>query len=230
MANIRTGPIVADIRGSSGDQTFSRNQGGLYVKSRSGPTGVPTANQIQVNDTMTLLSQAWSGTLTEAQRESWRTYAKQNPRPNTWGARSLNNGYTRFIRVNFPSAQAHDAIYTTTAPTAPPLGLPDFRLYVGVAAQRYYLYCPVMPELPADVDYTAYVYEGIEVNNGVMYYQSPFAYLGHTERTFTEWDGSSIAFDSSFLLTTGHKIFIRMRIQQTVTKAISPAAIASDPY
>ncbi|HUW33205.1 MAG TPA: hypothetical protein VM223_16475, partial [Planctomycetota bacterium] len=91
MAGIQLGSIVSDIRGSVGTETYSRGQGGLYVKARSGPTGEPTAKQIQSTDATTALSQAWSDTLTEAQRETWRTYAAQFPKANRWGKHTYKN-------------------------------------------------------------------------------------------------------------------------------------------
>ena len=121
MALINLGSIVADIRGSVGDETYSRNQGGAYVRARSGPSAPPNANQLNITASMTALSQAWSGTLTEANRNTWHEYAEQFPRPNRWGKRVLSNGYTRFVSINFPRYVATGLLTRSVAAAKPPL-------------------------------------------------------------------------------------------------------------
>lgn len=227
MANIQTGSIVADIRGSVATETYSRNQGGLYVKSRTGPSGEPTAKQLAVTDAMTLLSQAWSGTLTDQQRQDWRSYASQHPQPNCWGVRSLTNGYTRFISVNFPYARIYDQVYTASPPTAPPLGPPHFTPLVDVSLAMIIIPVPVMPQIPADQTYNCYVYEGTVVPPGVNYYSSPFSYLNILLRTYATWVASPPGATTALPLVAGQKLYVRIRIQNRVTFAISPPAISS---
>lgn len=45
MARIKTGSIVADIRGKVGSEVYSRNRGGSYVKAYAGPRGAAIGRQ-----------------------------------------------------------------------------------------------------------------------------------------------------------------------------------------
>jgi uncharacterized protein (DUF2461 family) len=103
MAVIKAGALISDIRGKVGTNVFSRCQGGLII--RDVGCWVQPDNELQqaVRDTIEALSQAWSSTLTDAERSAWKAYARTNPRPNRWGTLSLTNGYAAFIRHNFYS-------------------------------------------------------------------------------------------------------------------------------
>lgn len=118
MAVIKAGALIADIRGKVGTNVFSRNQGGAIVRDLGTWAQPDTDAQTECRNTLEDLAVAWSSTLTEAQREAWRTYAVTNPRPNRWGVRSLTNGYVTFIRHNFHSYLDTSALQFPTAPTA----------------------------------------------------------------------------------------------------------------
>lgn len=118
MAVIKVGSLIADIRGKVGTNVFSRCQGGAIVRDVGSWVQPDNAAQGDVRDTIEALSKAWSSTLTEAQRESWRTYAHVNPRPNRWGTLTLTNGYAAFIRHNFHSYLDLSALQFASAPTS----------------------------------------------------------------------------------------------------------------
>jgi len=126
MAVVQTGPLIADARGSVGDVVFTRTQGGITVRSRITPTNPDTAPQQAVRDTLKAVAAAWSADLTEAQRTAWSSYAHAYPRPNRWGAKTLTNGYTQFIRHNVYRYRETSAIQFPSAPATPPLHIPMF--------------------------------------------------------------------------------------------------------
>ena len=227
MAVIHTGSIVSDIRGSVGTETYSRNQGGLYVRERKGPSGEPTAKQITATDAMTLLSQYWSNSLTQAKRDAWQQYAAQYPSPNRWGQPLLTNGYTRFIATNFTETQRTHAVFTTNPPTAPPIGPPAFTFRAQAGIARYNIPVPVMPETPPDQIHYAYVYEGTVVGPGGSFYQPPFAYIWVQAKTYTNWTATPLSPTTALPLVAGQKVFLRLRIQNRVTCALSSPAYAS---
>jgi len=225
---IQTGSIVSDIRGSVGNETFARNQGGLYVRARAGPAGEPSANQIAIHESVTALSQVWSGTLTEAQRETWRTYAAQFPRRNQWGETSLKNGYTRFIAVNFPHHVAADGIGFASAPTAPPLGPTNFSFTATTTPDTFTIPIPLLPAANPDNDLWIFTYVGAEQNQGVSFYRHPFQLLDVTTKTKTAWTAVAltIVVDPP-AYTTAKKIWLRLRVQDSATGSLSTTAYAS---
>lgn len=226
MAVIVPGSIVGDIRGSVGEETYSRNQGGLYVKSRAGPAAAPTAEQLIITAAMTALSRAWSTTLTDEQRESWRTYAHQFPKNNRWGTPTLHNGYTRFIGVNFLEYVRVSAVLRTLAPTAPPLPLPAFAFTCAHESEEIVIDFPLSPAIPNDSTFRLYIYFGSPMPLGVNFYVAPFTFLASQLKTNGVWDADPWTIGIPFEAASNQKLFARARIQDTITGAISGGIIA----
>lgn len=224
MAVINTGSIVSEIRGSVGDETFARNQGGPYVRSRAGPTTPPTVNQIAVTDAMAALSQAWSATLDDDERDSWRQYASQFPRKNAWGVQTYSNGYTRFIRINFLFYQANSAIRTTTAPTRPPIGPPIGRVWARSSDEVLRFYEPLLPDTPADASYYYYISCGLQQNAGVKFYANPYSIKRSGILSKISWTTGYAWLTSPEDLQIGNVIWAKLIVQDVESHALSPPA------
>ncbi len=222
MASIVPGSLVGDIRGSVGTETYARNRGGLYVRTRAGPAGPPNPNQIAITNAMTALSQAWSTTLTETQRQSWIQYARQFPRPNRWGEPTNTTGYNRFIAVNFPEQVRTLGLFRTTAPTAPPLPAPVFSFSAAWDDEQILIDTPFVPALPNDSSFRAYFYTGADVPIGVNFYASPWQYRDTNTKINGVWTTDPWLIDDVIFtrFTASHR-WGRMRIQNTVTGSIS---------
>jgi hypothetical protein len=122
VAVIVPGPIIADIRGKVGSNTFSRNQGGLYVKANPVWEQPPSELRDQTQYVIKTMGALWASDLSEADRQTWRDYAAANPRPNRWGHRNLHNGYAFWFRANAYVYRDSQGITYTTAPNIPPTG------------------------------------------------------------------------------------------------------------
>lgn len=99
-------PLFAMASGSVAGTVFSRNAGGMYVRSRSNPTNPNTDAQQAVRDAMRELVNAWSLTLTNVQREQWNTYAFNTPTLNRLGDSTHKTGQQMYIRGNIARLQA----------------------------------------------------------------------------------------------------------------------------
>jgi len=225
VATARLGSIVSDIRGSVGDETYSRNQGGIYIRGRVTPTYTNTADQQAVRAAITALSQAWSSTLTDGQRDSWRTYAHSNPRPDAWGQLNLTNGYTAFIRHNATPYRDTSAIAFADAPTAAPLWQPTFTFTADSIANTITIALPILSYDPPPAGLRVYVFGGMPVTPGTNYFSGPWRYQG--KNTFTgPWvlDPFTLAYNWPF--TAGQKLFVSMQTQDTITGARSTRYVA----
>lgn len=99
MARIQLGSIVSDIRGKVGDQIYSRNAHGLYVKGYAVPTGEPSIGMIAARSRMAVISGTWR-TLTEAQRNQWIVRARDfSYKSKRWNGESIT-GFNLFVRTN----------------------------------------------------------------------------------------------------------------------------------
>lgn len=181
MALITAASIVSDIRGSVATETYSRNQGGLYVKTRKGPTDNTGANRDACRATITALSQAWSGTLNEAQRAAWRKYAHQHPKPDRWGSVHLVNGYTRFIRANFYRYRLDTTIPFADPPDQADLHQPPFTFTAHGAGDTVTIALPPANYDPPWPKLELFAYGGDNVSPGVNFYDYNWRYLARNE-------------------------------------------------
>ncbi len=74
MARIATGSIVADISGKVGDNIYSRNRGGPYVKEYAAPVQPGTAKQTQAQLFFSLAVSLWNG-LSDLEYREWVAFS-----------------------------------------------------------------------------------------------------------------------------------------------------------
>lgn len=220
MAVIVPGSIVSDIRGSVGDETYARNQGGLYVRARTTPADPNTGNQQACRAAMTALSQFWSANLTEQQRHDWRTYARQHPRRDRFGNEHLSNGYTRFIRINFHRYRLEVAVAFPDAPTHPPIHPPLFTFTALAEDKTVTIVVPPDAYDPPSADLELFAYGGDDVNPGVAYYNTPWRYIARNEFNGV-WDHDPWTINYPLVLVADHKVYVKLIAQNADTGELS---------
>lgn len=97
--------VLADASGSFGGLVASHARAGQYLRTRVRPTNPRTPAQSLVRTIFANLSITWS-TLTEDQREAWRTYAINVPVTNAFGDPFNLTGHQMYIRNNAARLQA----------------------------------------------------------------------------------------------------------------------------
>lgn len=100
MASILTSLGIAEIRGSVGGMTFSKNHYGAYVRNRSIPVNPNTALQVAVRATLAFLTNRWSADLTPVQRFAWNLYGSSVAMLNRLGQTIYLTGFNHYIRSN----------------------------------------------------------------------------------------------------------------------------------
>jgi hypothetical protein len=96
MAFFTPSCLISEIRGSVGDQTFSRNAAGPVVKQKLVQPASSTAKQVANRTNLADAVAAWQG-LTEFQRRGWMAAAKDYPVYDSLGRRSILPGYNFYI-------------------------------------------------------------------------------------------------------------------------------------
>ncbi len=99
MARIIYSGIVSTINGSIGGTTFQRNAFGSTVKKKSHQVRKLTPNQQQVKAALVYLSTAW-GSLSNAQRATWVSYATNFPQYTRLNPASAINGRSVYMKRN----------------------------------------------------------------------------------------------------------------------------------
>lgn len=97
---LQPGPLTAEMRGSVGGTTFSRNRFGQIARQRVTPVNPNTARQAAVRATFQFLTDAWNSTLTQLQRDSWNLYGASVVMKNKLGEDIYLTGFNQFIRTN----------------------------------------------------------------------------------------------------------------------------------
>ena len=121
MAKIKFGIGVADMRGSTGAATFSRNTYGAYTRQKVTPVNPNSSKQSLVRGIFGGVSAAWRG-LTDAQRDQFNEYAPQYSRTNVFGDNVPLTGQGLYQKANLNITKAGGT--TITSITAPVSLLP----------------------------------------------------------------------------------------------------------
>lgn len=115
-------PILGELAGSIGDNVWSHNRGGPYVRRRATPTNPDSLRQTEVRTTLGILSAQWR-TLTSVQREDWNAWAAAHPLTDPMGLTVNRTGQQCFVGLNLRNIEAGQAVKTSCpsdpAPTAP---------------------------------------------------------------------------------------------------------------
>lgn len=93
------GIAVGALSGSIGGSTASHNKGGPYFRTRAIPTNPSTAAQLNQRARLATTSQNWRD-LTNAQREAWNEWGRQNPRTDSLGQSFLLSGHQGYVALN----------------------------------------------------------------------------------------------------------------------------------
>lgn len=92
-------PILGNISGSVGANTWSHNKGGPYIRRRTVPTNPTTLRQTSVRSYLANLSALWQ-TLTTLQQSSWSAYANNHPVLNRQGVSIRLPNMSWYIGLN----------------------------------------------------------------------------------------------------------------------------------
>lgn len=126
MAKIKFSAIgITNMSGKSGGSVFAFNRSGSYVRRWAKPTNPMTDIQTAVRQSFGALSRAY-GTLTEAQREAWRTFGIGNPKVDRLGDSRPMQPMAAFMSAN--QNRNTIGLPTVTNPVQNAYKLPGFEL------------------------------------------------------------------------------------------------------
>jgi len=178
MANIRPSSTISDIRGKIGSEVYARNSAGLYVRSVGSWVQPDSQRQLDARAAITLVSQAWSGTLTEQQRSTWRQYARAWPMPNKLGDPVVTSGQPYFTRCNAYPARAHSTLPYLSAPPAGPLAPPMVTFTTDPGSDQLTVTLHPTNYDPPTRPLTLWLFVGQPVTVGTSFYRHPWRYAG----------------------------------------------------
>lgn len=97
--------IATQVSGSQGGTTYAQNQGGMYMRARSIPTNPNTPQQSALRAVFKGIMNAWTNTLTSAQRAAWNVYSTNVTFIDKLGTAISIGGVANYVRANTPRVQ-----------------------------------------------------------------------------------------------------------------------------
>ncbi len=127
-------PILGNLRGSIGANTYSHNRGGDYVRRRVAPTNKNSTRQQTMRALLASLASNWSHILTPVQRERWNTWASLQTKEGPLGNSINLTGINGFIWCNTHILDAADTRIDDPPVLVAPWALETFTVDISAEA------------------------------------------------------------------------------------------------
>lgn len=214
MAKIKLSALVSEMRGKLNGSVFSKNRGGAYLRTKVTPVNPATLAQGLVRATLTNLSQAWRG-LTQAQRDAWNNAVSNFTGTDIFGDIRTPSGLNLYTKLNLNLANVGIAPIS-----APPL--PGTVGYVSVlsfiADQSGSTVIATYTAIGATAGQKIVVEATAGVSAGKNFVKSEFRVIGSVAGLAVSPVALGALYTAKYgEMTTGKKIFIRMKFVDTVT-------------
>jgi hypothetical protein len=212
LANIQTGSVVSELRGKVGDEVYSRNKSGSYVKGFAVPVQPDTASQLTARARMATAVTEWQA-LSDSQRMDWIVFANGLNSKNSLGTLFTSAGYNKFVSYKLNLLQTG---LTKDPNPLPGIAPPTFEAFFAVLAEgdiKVTVNTPVRRE-----DYVLQFYMSPPVSSAIMSpnsvrYDQIFFWIVESGTT-PSVDGPYTIKFGSMVGTAGQKIFMKCRLVQ----------------
>lgn len=205
--------VAAGLSGSAGGLNFAHGPGGPYLRLRGLRRNPRSPQQEKIRGWFANLGARWTETLSETQRQGWRTYAKNTPLTNRIGVVRPLSGRAIYLRGNIPRAVAGLAVQDTPPPI---FGLPGF---APVAASRAHALFQI---LSVEYDRLApwaredqsamLVYVARPQNKSVTFLTRAYRLAGMIRGNLFLPPTSPVPFDVPFAIRLGQNLFWRVTL------------------
>jgi len=134
MAKIMLGSLAGAISGALGNDVFSHNRHGYYVRRRVIPTKVDNDYTTLVRNNLIACARAW-GALTPEKQAAWNTWAQSHPITDRLGQKQVLFGAGAYTMLNTRIMQTVDTVIDLPPTTASPTPLTTLTLTATAALQ-----------------------------------------------------------------------------------------------
>lgn len=213
------GLAVGAMSGSIGGSTASHNKGGAYFRTRAIPTNPSTAAQLARRASLATMSIAWRS-LTNAQRDSWDNYARQNPTTDALGQSISLSGHQQYVGLN-----TRILLAAGTVLDAPPIvGAPPAFRTLALSAD--------LGLGTFDIAYTDALVTGNQVelwgcvvnSAGIKYVENLYKFIAFSPvDQATPWDIEAVVVAALGTIVVGQTVHIKAKQYDPATGQCSPA-------
>lgn len=100
MAQVNYTAAVSEIRGKLNGNSFSRNKGGAYIRTKVTPINPSTSYQSAQRAQISNISKSWSADLSDAQRQGWTNFGKLIGAKSIFGNSTILSGIATYQAIN----------------------------------------------------------------------------------------------------------------------------------
>lgn len=168
MAKIMLGSLAGAISGALGNDVFSHNRHGAYVRRRVIPTKVTNAYTIEARNILAAAAQGW-GLLSAEQQATWNTWAKSHPITDRLGQKQELFGAGAYTQINARILRSGDTYIEAPSAASAPSPLTALS---GVASEATQAVTLTFAATPLAATERLWVQAALLVKPGVNYYKN----------------------------------------------------------
>lgn len=168
MAKIMLGSLAGAISGALGNDVFSHNRHGAYVRRRVIPTKVVSTYTTEVQNVLAVCARAW-GDLSVGNQAAWQTWANAHPITDRLGQKQKLFGAGAYTQLNSRILLAGDTAISVPPVAAAPSALTAFSIVATVAGPTF---VPTFLPTPLAATERIWVTAALLVNPGVNYFKN----------------------------------------------------------
>lgn len=232
MAKIVLGALAAQASGKIGGVVFSHNRYGAYVRTKAKPTVSQSTWAMEAKNNLANVSRSW-GELNDAQRESWYTWAANNPIMDRVGNSQILAGNAAYTMLNGRLGALGQPLIDLPPVKSAPAALLTAEINVDIGAGTFNI---VFTETPGAADTALYVQAAITEKDSEVYVKNKLKLLGISSSPATS-PVTAIAFPDQSAGTIKATLALRfgtLQVGQFVTYYLSVMDTAngllSTPY
>jgi hypothetical protein len=213
---IKYGGGIVDARGSMAGNVFSRNRYGAYVRARTTPVNPQSGRQSAIRAIVSLVSAAWLGTLSQANRDAWGVFASNVPATNKLGEVINLSGFNQFVRSNVANLNVGGSLISA-GPVIFTLPGEDtsYATAVDAGTGKITVTFDDTRDWCDEDDAYLIVQAGIPVNASVEFFDGPWRHAGSIEGDSVAAPTSPDAtIDYPYEIADDQKVFTRAKIMR----------------
>lgn len=214
--------ILAQASGSTGGLTYSRNKGGMYIRSRSLVVTPKTPQQVAAQNAIKTLTARWQG-LTTLQRTGWKDYAVNVPILNALGESRVIPELSWYIKCNSIRLQAIGAsAIVDAAPTTYSLAVLTTPTFTATATAAISLAYTNTDAWAITTGGYLFVQVSRPLSPTIVFPKANFRYTDKVSGLTATPPTSPAAITSPFPFIAGNQIMIRVQASNSDGRISAP--------
>lgn len=205
--------LGAALSGKVGGIVASHGPGGAYFRVLAIPTNPSTPEQSAIRNAVTNLSGRWVNILTQAQRDTWKTYATNVTHTNRIGEAINLSGLTEYVRSNVTRSQVAALNRVNDGPDIFDLG--EFTAptaTVAAGTQLITLSFDVTDAWVGETGSAMVIYASRPQNQTINFFKGPYRVAGSVLGDDGAPPASPVPIPVPFVVVAGQRLHMYVRV------------------